>query len=313
MKRLNGLVFGILFLSLITFASASNLNNTIELQKVYSNLKCRADFYSGVINSMNSMQPSDSLNQTSTQLQSDLNQVQTYANSGDRTSLQQYVKSNFESDNSMIKNAITSWRQANVKNFTRDQKQSLLANYNSLKSTFDTCQINSLKDFANARISSFQNSISSYQTKISAYSAKGVDVSSLNQIISDATAQIITPLQNAVSSANDATSINNAIKGYCLFDGCANGINFHLAAKFEIAKLQIAFNKINSNQNVSQTSITQLQTDITTASGILTQVGTGQYTSQQSTNLWNAINDGYSTIKSILNSNKLSTAGNSTQ
>jgi hypothetical protein len=147
---------------------------------------------------------------------------------------------------------------------------------------------------------------------IDALSAKGIDVSSLNKIISDATAQIITPLQNAVSSANDATSINNAIKGYCLFDGCANGINFHLAAKFEIAKLQIAFNKINSNQNVSQTSITQLQTDITTASGILTQVGTGQYSQDQNTGLWNAIKDAYNVIKTILNSNKLP-SGNSTQ
>ena len=313
MKRLNGLIFGILFLSLITFASATNLNNTLTLQKFSNNLKCRVDFYSGVINEMNSLQPSDSLNQTTAKLQSDLNQIQTYANSGDANSLQQYVKANFESDNSMIKDAVTNWRQANVKNFTRNQRQGLLSDYNSLKSTFDTCQLNSLKDFANSRISSFQNAIVDYQKRIDALSAKGIDVSSLNQIISDATSQIITPLQSAISSADDATSINQAIRSYCLFDGCANGTNFHLAAKFEVAKLQIALNTANSNPNVSQTSITQLQTDITTASGILTQVGTSQYTQTQNTNLWNAIKDAYSTIKSILNSNKLPPAENNTQ
>jgi hypothetical protein len=158
-----------------------------------------------------------------------------------------------------------------------------------------------LEDFANGRINNFKNSLDVYQKKISVLSAKGVDVSSLNQIISDANTQIIAPLQSAISSAGDASSLNQAIKKYCLFDGCVNGTNFHLAAKFETAKLQIALNKINSSSEA-----TQLQTDLTNAKNILTQVGTSQYTSDQNKNLWNAISNGYKVIKSILNSNKLS-------
>lgn len=307
-----GILFFITLLFLIVFISAeNNSNNTVELQHVYDNLKCRVDFYYGVTNSMSDIRSSNSLNQTTLRLQSDLAQVQTYAEAGNRDALGKYVKDNFESDHSTIKDSISSWRESNVRNLTREQKASLLSQFNQLKKDYDTCQLNSLIGMANGRINYFQNVIETYQKKIDALSAKGIDVSSLNQLISDAQAQIIDPLQTAINSSNNLASINQDLKMYCLFDGCPNGINFHLAAKFEVAKLQIGLDKI-SNANVSQTSIAQLQTDITTANSILTQVGTAKYTSSQNTQLFNAIKDGYNVLRAVSTENK-SHEGNNTK
>lgn len=297
----------ILITLIVAEDSNSTVNNTVELQKVYNNFKCATDFYSGVISSMNSLNSSNnssnSLNSSLTQMQNDVDQIQTYANEGNRNSLNQYVKNNFQPDHSTIKNTISGWRTANVRNLTKDQRSTLLSQYNQLKANYDTCYLNSIKDFANGRINYFNNVLNVYQKKIDALSAKGADVSSLNQIISNAKTQIIDPLQAAINSATNASSINQVVKEYCMFDGCANGTNFHLAAKFEVAKLQIALNTISSNTNLSQNSkITQLQNDITDANSVLSQVGTNAYTSSQDIQLWNDINDAYKVIRLILSS-----------
>ncbi len=341
MRMKNFLLIFFLGMFLITLAVAqsnsANVNDTAELQQFYSSVKCATDFYSGVIGSMNSFTPSNlssypgpyssgssnysnSLNFSLAKLQGDLGQIQTYANSGDRNSLRQYVQNNFESDHSMIKSSISNWRTANVRGLTPSQRSNLLSQYNQLKTSYDTCYMSSLVALANARVASFENELSSYQNQINSLSAKGIDVSSLNQVISAATTQLITPFQNATNSANDSASLKQVISGYCLFDGCANGINFHLAAKFEVAKLQIAVDKINSNSNnISQdkeAQVTQLQADVTDASSVLAQVGTNAYTSAQNTQLWNDINVAYNLIRSILsakpNPNLNNTATNTT-
>lgn len=285
-----------------TVTSATKTASTTELQRFYDIANAEVTFYSTVANSMTTLVPSETLTSDMTQLQNDLTQIQTYVTAADRTSLTQFVKGTFQSDLNTVKQDVVSWRQTNYKNLTAQQKVSLVSGFNQERNDFQSSRLNAYKDFANGRINYFNNVISVYQNRINNLQAKGLDVSSLNQLLSDAQSQIITPLQNAISSATNASSLNQAVKQYAIFDGSQAGTNFHLAAKFNVDELQIALNKLNSITGVSQTSITQLQGDINTANSILTAVGTNQYTNDQQTQLWNAIKDGWSTVKTVSNS-----------
>jgi hypothetical protein len=279
-----------------TIASATKTQSTVELQRVYDIASAEVTFYSTVANSMTALVPSDTLTADIAKLQSDLTQMQTYVTAADRTSLMQFVKSTFQPDLNTIKQDVVSWRQSNFKNITAQQKISLVSDFTQTKTTFQANQLTTYKNFANGRIDYFNSVISAYQSRINTLQAKGLDVSSLTQLLSDAQSTIITPLQNAINSATTPAEINQAVKGYAIFDGSQGGINFHLAAKFNVAELQMALDKLTS-AGVSQSSITQLQNDISTANTALTAVGTSQYTSSQQTQIWNAIQDGWSTIK----------------
>ncbi|HTY43699.1 MAG TPA: hypothetical protein VMC80_00445 [Patescibacteria group bacterium] len=280
----------------VTIASATSASTSAELQRFYDIANAKVNFYSGTANSMTALVPSNILATDISTLQSDLAQIQTYVTSSDRTSLAQFVTGTFQPDLSTAQKDIIAWRQANFKNLTAQQKTSLVSTFTQSKSTFQSSQLNAYKNFANGRVNYFNNAISVYQNRTNNLQAKGIDVSSLTQLLSDAQAQIITPLQNAINSATDASSLNQAVKQYALFDGSQGGTNFHLAAKFNVAELQIALTKLIS-ASVSQTSITQLQTDISTSNSVLTSVGTNQYTNSQQTQLWNSIKDGWNVVK----------------
>ena len=282
--------------------SATKTVSTTELQRFYDIAKSEVDFYSNIANSMIASVPSDTLTADLTKLQSDLTQIQTYVTSADRTALQQFVQSTFQPDMKTINQDILSWRQTNFKNLSVSARTSLRTGFTQSRSDFQASRLNAYKNFANGRIDYFNNVINQYQNRINNLQAKGLDVSVLTQLLSDAQTQIIAPLQTAISSATDANSLNQAVKQYAIFDGAQNGTNFHLAAKFNVDELQIAYNKLSATTTVSSTTLTQLQTDITTANSVLTAVGTNQYSKDQQTQLWNAIKDGWSTVKSASSS-----------
>lgn len=285
-----------------TLASVTKTASTAELQRFYDIANAQVGFYSTVVGSMISLVPSDTLTADIAKLQADLTQIQTYVTAADRDSLTQFVKGTFQPDINTIKQDILAWRQANFRNISAAYRLSLKTDFDKSKSDFQTNQLNAYKDFANGRINYFNSAIGVYQKRIDSLSAKGLDVSSLTQLLSDAQTTIITPLQQAINSAANASSLNQDVKQYALFDGSQGGINFHLAAKFNVAELQIALNKLTSTTGVSQTSIAQLQNDINTANTVLTAVGTSQYTSSQQSQLWNAIKDGWSAVKTASNS-----------
>lgn len=278
--------------------SATKTASTTELQRFYDIAKSEVDFYSNVANSMVASVPSDTLTADLTKLQNDLTQIQTYVTAADRTSLQQFVQSTFQPDMKTTNQDILSWRQANFKNLSVSARTSLKNGFTQSRSDFQASRLTAYKNFANGRIDYFNNVITQYQNRINNLQSKGLDVSALTQLLSDAQTQIITPLQTAISSATDPNSLNQAVKQYAIFDGAQNGTNFHLAAKFNVDELQIALTKLTSTTGVSQTSITQLQTDITTANSVLTAVGINQYSSTQQSQLWNALKDGWNTVKS---------------
>jgi len=282
----------------ITLEAGTSSTTVTELQKFYNIAKAEVDFYSEIVAAMTSLVVSDTLTADVEKLETDLTQIQTYANSGDRASLKQFVKSTFEPDLATIKRDILAWRRTNYRSLTLEQRASLASSFNQSRNDFTASRLAAYKAFAYGRIYYFENAINIYQNRITTLKSRGLNVSSLNRLIADARTTIVDPVQNEINSATDASSLNQAIKQYALFDGSQNGINFHLASKFNVALLQIALDKLSSTSGVSQTSLTQLQNDINTANSVLSSIGTKQYTVNQKNQIWNAIKDGFNVAKS---------------
>ncbi len=270
-----------------------------ELQRFYNIAKAEVDFYSEVVASMTALVASETLTADVAKLQADLTQIQTYANSKEREQLGQFVKATFEPDLSAMRRDILSWRRTNFKSLTSEQKTSLIASFNQSRSDFMASRLTAYKNFAYGRIYYFESVLAVYQNRITSLKSRGLNVSSLNQLIADAKTAVLDPIQNEINSAKDASSLNEAIKQYALFDGSQTGVNFHLASKFNVAILQIALIKLTSVSGVSQTSLKQLQDDINTANSVLSSIGTKQYTINQKKQIWDAIKDGFNVVKSV--------------
>lgn len=148
-----------------------------------------------------------------------------------------------------------------------------------------------MRNLGYGRINSFNSILFGYQNRINALAEKGVDVSSLNTIVQQAKVQIVDSLVRDVSSATSINSIKQAVRSYCLFDGCENGINFHLSAKYELAKLDIAVMRIKSYSNYSAYSedIAELEQTITEARTELNVVDTKDYSDEEKGSIWGKI------------------------
>ena len=102
----------------------------------------------------------------------------------------------------------------------------------------------------------------------------------MTQIVADARAHIVTPLQQAVQAATTEFELKAVLKKYCLYGGCKEGINYHLAAKYDLEKATALLAYAKAQQNISTEKIAQAQTYLDTARVALNRIGTGQYTDE---------------------------------
>lgn len=300
---LAGLLVSIFLMQAVFVLSASD-NSTLgsaELQAAASNVVCRTAMINSVISSISPLAGGSSLSDYSAKLSSDLSQLQSYASSGDKDSFKSYLSGSYDSDYIAAKGAIQDWRKTPGKNVSAADRKNLMNAYSSALQTFQSCHKDSLKIYGDGRVTSFTSQLDSYQKKADDLKAKGVDTSALNKIIQDARAQIVTPLQTALSAATDGNQIETALKGYCLFDGCKDGANFHLAAKFAIGELNIAVARVsNATWAGNFTSqIAQVNSDISAANSALISVGTNKYLPDQEKTVWDSIKAARDALKQI--------------
>jgi len=276
-------------------------NQGKQLQFALGNVKCMSDFTTSYLNDLITLAPSDTLSADVTKLQNDFTQMQTFETNNDTSGLRNYISSNYDPDLKTAKQDAIGWVKINWKNITMEKRVDIRNNHKDLKGTFDTCHFESMKDYGTGRINAFTSILDAYQKKADALKEKGLDTTTLDQVISDAKTQIITPMQNALDSAKDATSAKQALQNYCLYDGCKTGTNFHFQAKWEIAKLDIALARISSNANATQVQpkTTELQTDINNAKTALSSVGTQKYTDTQNKQVWDNIKAANQLVKEI--------------
>jgi len=113
--------------------------------------------------------------------------------------------------------------------------ESLQSTYKSLRDDMDGCV--DMKAHANLVLDYYDTELNSYQSRAQNLTARGINASNLLELVEGARAKIVTPLQGKIAKSDNASEIRGALFHYCLYDGCANGTNFHMAAKFETMRM----------------------------------------------------------------------------
>ena len=152
------------------------------------------------------------------------------------------------------------------------------------------------------KVDAYNQILANYQQKVANISTKVNGTSSLTQILSDANSTIVQPLQAAINSANDSRSLRDAFRSYCLFNGCVNGTNFHLAAKFNLERLRLILTYIKAPPPYSNQTdkITQAQNFIDAASSALAITGSSTYALWEGDGVWSNEIAAGNVMKSIL-------------
>jgi hypothetical protein len=274
-------------------------------------VSCRIDFNVAVMNSMISASANGSslLQPSVTALTNDKAQIQSLQNPADINSF----KSQYASDMKQARASVSQWRTAVRKGLPLATKASLASSYNTAKSAYEQCSFSVEQAMAQNRIANYQAQISKFQNVSNQLASRGFDTTQLNQILGSGQTGIIQPLQSAISSANDSQSLGNALRSYCLYDGCANGTNFHIDAKFDIAKYStvlVSLQNVSSSFNLNSTALAQAAQSLTDAQATLNQVGTSVYTGSQSQTIFGDIKVAARDISQLINQiNKQSSGG----
>ena len=243
--------------------------------------QCRADFMAGYINAITAAVPnaSSSLGGDASALQVDMATLKGYADSGDTAGYRSYLGGTFDPAFKVARNDIESrpWKGAG-----NETLSSLKSSYSQLRQTLESCQLDATKSFAQAKIAVYRQDLENYSSRTSMIAGRNgsaIDTSGLNQILSDAASQVIAPLEAALSSAGNASDVRAALNQYCLYDGCQNGENFHLAVKYELARLTATLSSAQSRMGANSSDyFAKVQQDVSSAQSALSAIGTSAYT-----------------------------------
>lgn len=333
------MLFALLIIPLAS-AAPSDAGKGRMISAAMADVKCKDAFTVGVMGPMSSTDPSMSPHMSS--VQADEAQLQSYADHGDLAGFRNYVRQNYDPQMKSANQAVKDWRTANGRNppagnftpgnltgrtgpemnatdrnftgrnftgragpdmnTTGNSPNAFRGDYPQLKATYDKCNLDALKDYANAKAQAYSEQLDDYAAKTASLNAKGMDVSGMNSLISDARSEVVTALQSDISSATDAQGVAAALKAHCLYDSCPQTGNFHFEAKWESEKLAQMLSVIKAN-NASANYTTQMSTvesDISTANSGLSAVDSAQYTSAQHDQIWDALNDAAKNLKEIL-------------
>jgi hypothetical protein len=295
----------LLMIPAAAFADNGSTQNQASEQQSYLNAMlarttCQANFATGFISTAISDIPN--INQTvigadSSKISTDLQTLTTDANNNDKTKFKTDLQS-FWTDSKTGKHDL--WSAIKIAKPTSDQRTKLKSDLGNLKSTYSSCMFTAGQQRATDLLQDYGTGIQKAQNRTSILASKGVDVTQLNQIISQAQTNL-SNLAASVASATNASQLKTALQSYCQYNGCKSGTNFHFAAQSVLAAGQAQLNAIKSNANSTQygSQISQAQTDLTNAQNTLATVGTTVYQGTQQTDVWNALHDASSIINHL--------------
>jgi len=264
-------------------------------------LGCRIDFNAAVLNSMinTTSDNSTDLQAAATLLANDRTQLAGLQGSTDIGSF----NSQYEHDMKQVRQSVSQWRSAIGSHLALAARASLVPTYNEAQDAYDTCMFRALTTMAQQRVDNYDRRIASYQNVSDKWAARGFDTTQLDGLLQDAQTQIVQPLQSAISAATDKASLAQALKSYCLYDGCTNGTNFHLEARFDVIKLDIVYDDLQNNSaafNLTSSDLATAGQDIADAKATLAQVGTAVYASGQSQTIYTDIKNASNIIARLL-------------
>ncbi|MDE1823863.1 MAG: hypothetical protein KGI00_01820 [Candidatus Micrarchaeota archaeon] len=233
-------------------------------------------------------------------LENDTAKLQTLAGAANVSGFRSYKDHVYDPQLEKVTNSINNAISAanlsdNQTAYLRQQKQAEERYIANCKSDQDTA----LKVYADAKVAQYSQIMGFYQNIANMLGGRGMSIANLQDLIGYATNTIVNPLQLAVNSATNATQIKTALGSYCLFDGCANGTNAHLSAKFRIGAIQDEINMLEANSSFSGNSkLAAAQNDLDNATAILNSVGTSVYTGNQLEQINGYIKDAQNNVQS---------------
>ncbi len=299
------LVLALLGLMAVPLASATGGNLTQDsLRAAADSASCRADFESGYIGALVSSVPSASVLSTyADKLNADEHTLNGLAAAGNASDFRDFINGTFDPDMRSANEAITSWRKdGGGKNLSNSTRAALKEDYTQLRATEESCDFNALKEYANDRVEAYNDDLSRYEAAADKLGQRGVSTTDLTSLIGDARSQVVDPLKDAVSSATNASELRQALGQYCLYNGCKDGTNFHMAAHFDSDKLGDVLTYIAPMAQSAGLggNLTAAQGDLGSVQSELSSIGTSEYAQGQSDQVWGGIRSVAKDVKDIV-------------
>ena len=254
--------------------------------------QCRVDFMVGYLNAIVATVPNANANLGAdvSALRADMATLQGYASSGDAEGYRSYLKGTFDPAFKDARNDIESRPWKGTGNETLSN---LKTTYSQLRQTLESCQLNAAKSFAQAKVAVYQQDIENYSSRTSAiagFNGSEMNTGELDQVVSEAQSQILAPLQAAISSADSSSVLRAALNQYCLYDGCQNGENFHLAVRYEFARSVATLSSAQLRAGANGSNyFAKAQQDLSSVQSALSAIGTSAYTDSNRDQLQNIL------------------------
>ncbi len=269
-------------------ASAASGNMTVNqtlLNFSAQYAQCKTVFTTSFLSDLQSASPKfSSYSQYSNTLQQYNSHLSQLALNGNVSAYESYQSGTYDRELDNISGNVS--LRIKSANLSANALAKLRQQYNSSLATYNNCTSLKLKAYAEEKLSMFNQQIGAYQDEAVSLNALGIDTSNLTMLLATAQIQIVTPLSNAISSAKNNSQLLSALQEYCLFDGCGNGTNFHLAAHFGLDKLELVLGYLESDKNISASSLSGAQAHLNNASSILVTVGSKAYVDNQGKNIF---------------------------
>lgn len=238
------LLFASLLISTLSAAPVPSADKTAMLNSALTDMRCKATLETDSMNAIIALFPflSSSLNPRIEDMQSDVSQLSQYASQGDARNYSVYVQETFtqhlKQNAAAIRAGLDSLKSNETgmsKNETKESLRSLNSTLQSLKDAQESCF--DMKKHATLVLNYYNNTLNLYQLRAQNLTDRGINASNLLDLVGSARSQIVTPLQDEIDRADNASEVRAALGHYCLYDGCMNGTNFHMAAKFETMRV----------------------------------------------------------------------------
>jgi hypothetical protein len=207
----------------------------------------------------------------------------TYVGAGNVIGFETYLHGIYDpsEQNLAVSTRVAIRGSANTTNTVRSQ---LKNEFSSARGVFINCSAGPVVKIADKKLAFYNNAIAQFNAQISFLSSHNVSTANMTTIVAGAQTQIVTPLQTAVSTGNQ-TQIQAALNQYCMFNGCQNGTNYHLDAKYSIAKLYAIDAKLRALSN-NTSDINGSVAALNNASAELGVVGSAQYSNGNGAKIW---------------------------
>ncbi|MDE1811023.1 MAG: hypothetical protein KGH66_03210 [Candidatus Micrarchaeota archaeon] len=273
-------------------------DNSKVLSSAAQFISCKTNFTATFIDQVNDEVPSlSNLTSLSGNLLQQTAQLQLYANEKNYSLFRDYMISTYNPELKQIGPAVlSSIRSANL---TANATAILRAEYNSSRQSYANCSFSAVRSYALNKIQTYDNITAQYDVQISGLDAQGVDTSAMSSLLQNATAQVIGPLSQGLNKSTNSSQLLAVVRQHCLFNECSSASNYHLAARFEIAKLDAIMAKAQSvaNGTINFTNATE---SIGAANSALASIGSSHYNQSLHLVLWDNITYASKAIRAAL-------------